>query len=73
MGCVNGSIEIGQDGLSENIGVYSGSARLMERTGGLMGGKELAVQGTPIECIEGDGDNTLIACSKDELNISLKK
>lgn len=38
-----------------------------------MGGKELAVQGTPIECIEEDGDNTLIACSKDELNISSKK
>lgn len=34
--------------------------------------KELAAQGTPIECIEGDGNNTLIARIKNELNISLK-
>lgn len=52
---------------------HTGSARLMESTGGLMGVKELAAQGTPIECIEGDGDNTLIARIKNELNISLKK
>lgn len=38
-----------------------------------MGIKELAAQGTPIECIEGDGNNTLIACIKNEFNISLKK
>lgn len=38
-----------------------------------MGVKELAVQGTLIECIEGVGDNTLIARIKNELNISLKK
>lgn len=52
---------------------HTGSARLMESTGGLMGIKELAAQGTPIECIEGDGNNTLIACIKNEFNISLKK
>lgn len=51
----------------------TGSARLMESTGELMGVKELAAKGTPIECIEGDGDNTLIARIKTELNISLKK
>lgn len=45
----------------------------MESTGGLMGVKELAAQGTPIECIEGVGDTTLIARIKNELNISLKK
>lgn len=38
-----------------------------------MGVKELAAQGTPIECIEGYGDTTLIARIKNELNISLKK
>lgn len=52
---------------------HTGSARLMESTGGLMGVKELAAQGTPIECIEGDGDTTLIARIKNELNISLKQ
>lgn len=52
---------------------HTGSARLMESTGGLMGVKELAAQGTPIECIEGDGDYTLIARIKNELNISLEK
>lgn len=45
----------------------------MESTGGLMGVKELAGHGAPIECIEGDGDNSFIACIKEELNISLKK
>lgn len=52
---------------------HTGSARLMESTGGIMGVKELTVQGTLIECIEGDGDNTLIARIKNKLNISLKK
>lgn len=45
----------------------------MESTGWLIGVKELATQGTPIKCIEGNDDNTLIASIKDELNISLKK
>lgn len=40
---------------------HTGSARLMESTGGLMGLNELAAQGTPIKCIEGDDDNTFIA------------
>lgn len=52
---------------------HASSARLMESTGGLIGLKELATQGTSIECIEGEDDNTLTACIKDELNISLKK
>lgn len=38
---------------------HTGSARFRESTGGLMGVKEFAVQGTPIKCIEGDNDNTL--------------
>lgn len=38
-----------------------------------MGVKELAAKGTPIEGIEGDSDNTVIARIKTELNISLKK
>lgn len=44
----------------------------MENTGGLMGVKMLAAQGTHIEWIRGDDDNTLIARIKSELNISLK-
>lgn len=52
---------------------HAGSGILMESTGELMGVKELATQGTPKKCIEGNDDNTLIACIKYELNISLKK
>lgn len=52
---------------------HTGNARFMGSTGGLNCVKKLAVQGTPIECLEGDGDNPLISCIKNELNISLKK
>lgn len=45
----------------------------MEATGGLKGVKELFDEGTPIEYLEGDGDNTSIAIIKNELNISMKK
>lgn len=52
---------------------HTGNARFMESTGRLNCVKNLAAQGTPIECLEGDGDNTLISRIKNELNISLKK
>lgn len=45
----------------------------MEATGGLKGVRELFDKGTPIEYLEGDGNNTLIARIKNELNISMKK
>lgn len=46
---------------------HADSARLMESTGGLIGVKELAAQGTPIKCIEGDDDNTLIASKMNQI------
>ncbi|XP_053400902.1 uncharacterized protein LOC128557554 isoform X2 [Mercenaria mercenaria] len=52
---------------------HTGSARSMEAASGLKGVRELFSEGTPIEYLEGDGDNTLIARLKSDLNISLKK
>ena len=45
----------------------------MESGSGLQGVSELAKSGTPVEYIEGDGDNTLIARLKTNLNINMKK
>lgn len=52
---------------------HSGSARSMESSSGVKGVRELKERGTPIEIIEGDGDNTLITHLKSDLNISVKK
>ena len=43
------------------VKTHSGSVRLLESVSGEKGVKELAVEGTPVEYLEGDGDNTLIA------------
>lgn len=52
---------------------HSGSARLMESTSGVTGVKEFLEEGTPIEYVEGDGDNTLISRLRSDLNINMKK
>ena len=52
---------------------HGGSARNMESTSGVRGVKELIDGGTPVEYLEGDGDNTLIARLRTDLNISMKK
>ncbi|XP_045211082.2 uncharacterized protein LOC123562513 isoform X1 [Mercenaria mercenaria] len=52
---------------------HTGSARLMESVSGERGVAELAAEGTPVEYIEGDGDNTLIARLKKNMNIDMKK
>lgn len=45
----------------------------MESTSGVQGVKELQHENTPVEYLEGDGDNTLIARLKTDLNINMKK
>ena len=45
----------------------------MESISGEKGVKELAVEGTSVEYLEGDGDNTLIARLKTNSNIDMKK
>lgn len=50
-----------------------GSARSMEATSGVKGVQELINEGTPIDYLEGDGDNTLISRLKTELNVEVKK
>ena len=55
------------------VKTHSGSARLMESVSGEKGVKELAAEGTPVEYLEGDGDNTLVARLKTNSNIDMKK
>jgi transcriptional regulatory protein LevR len=45
----------------------------MEATSGVKGVQELINEGTPIDYLEGDGDNTLISRLKTELNVEVKK
>ncbi|XP_048257443.1 uncharacterized protein LOC124114456 isoform X1 [Haliotis rufescens] len=52
---------------------HFGSARLMECKSGVQGIKELSEGGTPVDYLEGDGDNTMIAHIKSDLNITMKK
>ena len=59
--------------LSYLILYYLSCARLMECKSGVQGVKELAEEGTPIEVVEGDGDNTMLAHIKSDLNETLKK
>ena len=55
------------------VKTHTGNARLMESVSGEKGVKELSENGTPVEYLEGDGDTTLIASLKTNLNIDLKK
>lgn len=48
---------------------HQGSARIMESTSGVQGAKELNESGTPVKYLEGDGDNTLIARLRSDLNM----
>lgn len=48
---------------------HQGSARMMESTSGVQGVKELNESGTPVKYLEGDGDNTLIARLRSDLNM----
>ncbi|XP_056002782.1 uncharacterized protein LOC125661105 [Ostrea edulis] len=52
---------------------HTGSARSMESVSGVQGVKELRDLGTPVEILEGDGDNTLITKLKNDLGITMKK
>ena len=52
---------------------HTGSARLMESVSGEKGVVQLADEGTPVEYLEGDGDNTLIARLRNNRNIHMKK
>lgn len=52
---------------------HVGSAILMECKSGVQGIKELSDEGTPEEVLEGDGDTTMLAHIKTDLNRTLKK
>lgn len=52
---------------------HSGSARLMKSASGVSGVKALNESGTPVEILEGDGDNTMISRLKSEFGINMKK
>lgn len=45
----------------------------MESEAGMLAVQQLKNQGTPVEIIEGDGDNTLISRLKSQLGITVKK
>jgi hypothetical protein len=45
----------------------------MEATTGVQGVRELHQEGTPVEYLEGDGDNTIMSKIKSDLNINMKK
>ena len=45
----------------------------MKSSVGLQAVKEMAVQGTPVQIIDDDGDKSLIASAKNQLGISLAK
>ncbi|WAR24663.1 hypothetical protein MAR_038332, partial [Mya arenaria] len=52
---------------------HTGSARLMESVSGQICVQELNSGGTPVEILEGDGDNNLISRLKTNLNLEMKK
>ncbi|KAL4222716.1 hypothetical protein ACF0H5_018757 [Mactra antiquata] len=52
---------------------HVGSARMLESASGKKGIMEMLKDGTPVEIVEGDGDNTLISRMKTHQNIDLKK
>lgn len=45
----------------------------MESVSGVSGEKELNENGTPVEILEGDEDNTMISSLRSELGINMKK
>lgn len=45
----------------------------MESASGVSGEKELNENGTPVEILEGDEDNTMISSLRSELGINMKK
>lgn len=45
----------------------------MEGTSGIQAIKEMMLQKTPVEVIEGDGDNTVISRIENELGVRIKK
>jgi hypothetical protein len=45
----------------------------MECKSGVQGIKELSEEGTPVEVLDGDGDTTMLAHIKSDLNMTLKK
>lgn len=45
----------------------------MECKSGVQGIRELAEKGTPVEILEGDGNTTMLAYVKSDLNLSLRK
>lgn len=45
----------------------------MESISGVSGEKELNENGTPVEILEGDEDNTMISSLRSELGINMKK
>lgn len=57
----------------ECVRSHKGSARMMESVSGEKGVVELGNEGTPVEYLEGDGDTTLIARLRNNLNIEMKK
>lgn len=52
---------------------HRGSSKLMEGTSGIQAIKEMMLQKTPVEVIEGDGDNTVISRIENELGVRIKK
>lgn len=52
---------------------HRGSARAMEATSGVKGVQELLVEGTLVEYLKGDGDNTLISRIETDLSVTMKK
>lgn len=45
----------------------------MESASGVSGEKELNENGTPVEILEGDEDNTMISSLRSEFGINMKK
>lgn len=52
---------------------HRGSARAMESEAGLKAIKDMIQEGTPVDVIEGDGDNTLVARIHKSLGVTVKK
>ena len=51
---------------------HKGSSKLMESTAEIQAIKEMISQKTPVEVIEGDGDNTVISRIENELGVRIK-
>ena len=69
----SGGEETEQARLYVHMTVHNHSGSLMESVSGEKGIKELFEEGTPVEILEGDGDNNLVARVKSNLNLTLQK